>query len=149
MINTDIDIAKKAKAEAFAEFLKEQNPDVLQLMVIPLSRAIRDQAGTNYEISTAMNLAVDFIFGLEPFPHVSADTIEEVRRRMNLAPNYFCKSEVEIAANQNSEVVKRWGEHVTVNEIKVNISLSSNEPLQRTMAQFFWALFACLRQSIR
>jgi predicted nucleic-acid-binding protein len=147
MNNPIQDTIKKAKAEAFAELLAKENPCILELLIMPLNQQIRELAKNDREISVAMNLMVEFINVLDPFPRVSQEAVENVVRRLKANPVYLCKAEVEIAANSTKEEVEAWACQVVTNEIKVNIALSGNDELIQALARFYWAVFACLRQA--
>lgn len=141
--------AKRAKAEAFAQLLADQNPHILAFIIQPYNDRFREVAKSDDELFMAMNIIMEFVMKLESFPTAPEHVARNVASRLNFDGDYLCKSEVEIAANLNDKTIEEWGNQVVTSELLSSLTILDNDDMIVAIRDVLWGIFSCLRQAPR
>ncbi|NIS50735.1 MAG: hypothetical protein GWN94_06410 [Phycisphaerae bacterium] len=139
---------KTAKAKAFSQLLRDKNPHILMHLIRPLNEEIRKKAGNqSRQVFLAMNIVMEYIMKLDPFPMASEVVVMEVMNRLKTDCDNFLKGEVSIASHSPDAVVRQWGDVAVATEIETALLMMEDEGMIEVLRCFFWSIFSCLRQA--
>lgn len=138
---------KTAKAKAFSQLLRDKNPHILMYLIRPLNEKIRQKAGNeSRQVFLAMNIVMEYIMKLDPFPTASENLVMDVMNRLETDCDGFLRGEVKIASYSPDAIVQNWSNVAVAAEIEASLLMESEEMIE-VLRCFFWSIFSCLRQA--
>lgn len=140
---------KRAKAATFSLLLTDQNPHILTCIIRPYNQRFRELARDSRDTFMAMNIVMEFVLKLDPFPTASERVVRDVADHLEVNSDFLCKSEVKISARSKDKIIQGWSDQAITSEIAAQITFSENDEMNKAVRNVIWGIFACLRQAPR
>lgn len=132
------------RAQEFAKYMSEQNPDLLNDLLIPFFA----QLESNDDDSNALNIVAEYLYKREPFPRIERWLIWEAISRARKNPGGFIAEEkIAKEASTNPDVIV-WWKRTLLYYLRVRMEIKNKPELVTKTKLVLFQIFSCVRQSL-
>jgi len=133
------------KAQEFAKYMSERNPDLLNDLIVPFFAQLEGNDGDDM---SALNIVAGYLYKREPFPRIERWLIWETVCRAKKNPSLFIAEEKDAKdATANPDVIA-WWKRTLLYYLRARMEIKNKPELITRTKLVLFQIFSCLRQSV-